>query len=269
MRKIGMSLAAMILQSEQDTLAVVDKMAEVGFTATFTAMLEMDKQLALAELLAKKGIQYESLHAPSPHINDMWLPGEDGDHKLAQLCQCTDHAHAAGADIVVVHLSSGEDAPPVTDIGRERFTKLVEHADRQGVRIAFENQRKVSNLAWAFETFPKDSNVGFCWDNGHEMVFAHGRQYMPLFGDRLIFTHIHDNYAVFQQDKHLLPFDGTFDWHRFARQLNESGYQGSLMLEVDYRKSPELYGNLTYLEYVERAAAAIKRLRRLTDGAAE
>lgn len=266
MRKIGMNLAAMVFSSEEETRAVVAQMADCGFSATFTGMMEMDKQLWLADLLSKHGIEYETLHAPSAGINNMWHPGEDGDNKLAQLCQCTDHAHAAGAGIVVVHLSSGEAAPPVTDIGRERFTRLVEHADKQGVRIAFENQRKVSNIAWAFETFPKDSNVGFCWDCGHETAFAHGRQYMPLFGDRLICTHIHDNFAVFQQDKHMLPFDGTFDYHRFARQIREYGYEGSLMLEVDYKKSPDLYGKLTYLEYVARAAESVKRLRYLVDG---
>jgi len=265
MRKIGMNLATMIVNSF-DMPAVIEKMAECGFNATFTAMFDMDKQMEIANLLAKHGIEYETLHAPSAGINNMWLPGEEGDQKLLQLCQCTEHAKAAGAGIVIVHLSSGEAAPPVTDIGRERFARLVEHADQQGVRIAFENQRKVSNIAWAFETFPKESNVGFCWDCGHETAFAHGRQYMPLFGDRLICTHIHDNYGVFQQDKHMLPFDGTFDYHRFARQIKEYGYVGSLMLEVDYKKSPELYGNLTYLEYVERAAQAIKRLRYLTDG---
>lgn len=266
MRKIGMNLATPIVNSENEMPAVIAKMAECGFNAIFSAMFEMDKQMEIANLLAKHGMEYETLHAPSAGINNMWHPGEDGDNKLEQLCRCAEHAHAAGAGIIVVHLSSGEAAPPVTDIGRERFTRLAEYADKHNVRVAFENQRKVSNIAWAFETFPKDSNVGFCWDCGHETAFAHGRQYMPLFGDRLICTHIHDNYGVFQQDKHMLPFDGTFDYHRFARQIREYGYTGSLMLEVDYKKSPELYGNLTYLEYVERAAAAIKRLRYLVDG---
>lgn len=269
MRKIGMSLAAMVLQDEKNTVDVVKKMADVGFTCTFTGMLELEKQVWVADLLSRHGIQYETLHAPGAHINDIWLPGEDGEAKLDELKKCAEHAHHAGAGIIVVHLSSGENAPPVTDIGRERFTRLVEHADKLGVSIAFENQRKVSNIAWAFETFPKESNVGFCWDCGHEMVFAHGRQYMPLFGDRLICTHLHDNYCMFQKDKHLLPFDGTVDFHRVARQIKESGFEGSLMLEIDYKKSPELYGALSYPEYVERASHAARRLRYMIDGSEE
>ena len=265
MRKIGMNLRGSILHSDEDCLQDIKTMAENGISVTFTGMVEMERQIQIANMLARHGIEYETLHAPSAGINTMWLPGEDGDNKLKQLCQCADHAKAAGAGIIVVHLSSGEGAPPVTDIGRERFARLAEHADKIGVRIAFENQRKLGNISWAFETFPKDSNVGFCWDCGHETAFAHGRQYMPLFGDRLICTHIHDNFGVFQQDKHMLPFDGMFNYHRFARQIRESGYLGSLMLEVDYKKSPELYGHLSYNEFIVRAAEAVKRLRRLVD----
>jgi len=265
MRKIGMNIRASLLRSDEDCARYMQAMAENGFTATFTGMVELPRQVEIANMLSRYGIEYETLHAPSAGINNMWLPGEEGDAKLAQLCQCIDHAKAAGAGIVIVHLSSGENAPPVTDAGRERFARLVDHADLTGVRVAFENQRKLANIAWAFETFGEDRNVGFCWDCGHETAFAHGRQYMPLFGKRLICTHIHDNFGVFQQDKHMLPFDGTFDFDRFARQIRESGYQGSLMLEVDYNKSPDLYGELTHEGYIARAAAAVKKLRDMVD----
>lgn len=265
MRSIGINIRAATLKSREDTLRSIRAMADNGFTATFTGMLELSWQTELANLLAGHGITYETLHAPSAGINGMWLPGEEGDEKLRQLCRCADHARAAGAGIIVVHLSSGEDAPPVTDMGRTRFTQLVEYADKIGVRIAFENQRKLSNIAWAFETFTSNSNVGFCWDCGHETAFAHGRQYMPLFGSRLICTHIHDNFGVFQEDRHMLPFDAAFDFDRFARQIRESGYQGSLMLETGPGKAPELYGSLTEEAFIARAAVAVKRLRDMVD----
>jgi len=265
MRKIGMNLRGSLLLTPEECTRYIKAMADAGFSVTFSGMVEMNRQIEIANELHKHGMAYETLHAPSARINTMWLPGEEGDEKLKELCLCADHAKAAGADIIVVHLSSGEAAPPVTDAGRARFTSLVEYADKIGVRIAFENQRKLSNIAWAFETFPAESNVGFCWDCGHETAFAHGRQYMPLFGSRLICTHIHDNFGVFQQDKHMLPFDGTFDYGRFARQIRESGYQGSLMLEVDHKKSPDLYGELSMEEYIGRAADAVKRLRDMVD----
>ena len=87
---------------------------------------------------------------------------------------------------------------------------------------------------------------------------------MPLFGDRLICTHIHDNEGVFNEDKHMLPFDGTLDFERVARQIRESGYKGTLMLEVLAGASDHYegvsYQGVSPREYLRRAADAAKRL---------
>jgi sugar phosphate isomerase/epimerase len=163
------------------------------------------------------------------------------------------------------HLSSGMKPPSLTDIGRGRFIALVEHAAAKGVQIAFENQRKLANIAWTFEEFEDAPNVGFCWDTGHEACFSPGRQYMPLFGQRLICTHIHDNSGEFNRDEHLLPFDGKLDFERIARQIRESGFTGSLMLEAIAANS-HLYDDMTCEAYLERAAASVRKLRDMVDG---
>ena len=91
---------------------------------------------------------------------------------------------------------------------------------------------------------------------------------MPIFGKRLICTHIHDNHGVYNGDDHMLPFDACMDFEKVARQIRESGYEGSLMLEVG-PGAHEVYQNLTWEEFFERAAVAVKRLRDLVDGPAE
>lgn len=150
MRKLGISMPGAIAVSDQE---FIETMAAVGFNATFTGLWEKQRQLSVADLLAKNGIQYETIHAPFGHINDMWLDCEGGDVMLDELKQTIDHCIMVGADIAVVHLSAGDLAPTVTDLGRARFAKLVEYAQQKNVRIAFENQRKLANIAWAFETF--------------------------------------------------------------------------------------------------------------------
>ena len=87
---------------------------------------------------------------------------------------------------------------------------------------------------------------------------------MPLFANRLICTHIHDNSGVFNSDDHWLPFSGNVDYERVARQIKESGFQGTLMLEVFAK--PKFYGDWTTDAYFERAAEAAKRLRTMVDG---
>ena len=128
--------------------------------------------------------------------------------------------------------------------------------------IAFENQRKLANIAWAFEAFTTET-VKFCWDCGHEFCFTPGRHYMPLFGDRLICTHIHDNTAVFNDDSHFLPFDGACDFVYVADTLRNSDYTGSLMLEVG---NPSRYGELSPQEFLKKAWDAAVRLRTMVDG---
>ena len=247
--------------------AYIKTIAELGFTATFYMAKSAERMEQLSRLCAAENIRFDTLHAPFNHINDMWLEHDGGMQMLAELKDCVDQCLVVGAPIAVVHLSSGLNPPTITDIGRGRFEELVAYAQKKGVKIAFENQRKLFNLAWAFETFSPEDGVGFCWDCGHENCFTPGKQFMPLFSDRLICTHIHDNMGVFNEDKHMLPFDGSQDFDRVARQIRESGYRGVLMLEVMAGTSDHYegvnYQGISPMEYLQRAAAAVKRLEKM------
>lgn len=263
MRKIGVNIG---LKWDLDLTETIKKLKELGFDCIFTGVPALKLIPKIKADLEANGLEWETMHAPFGHMNDMWLEGEAGEIMLRELLNCVDCCVLGGVKIAVVHLSSGDNAPPVTDIGRRRFTELVEYAATKGVTIAFENQRKLSNLAWAMETFSAETNVAFCWDCGHESCFTPGREYMPIFGKRLICTHIHDNHGIYNGDDHMLPFDASMDFEKVARHLRESGYTGSLMLEVG-RGAHELYRDLTWDEFFERAAAAVKRLRDMVDGA--
>ncbi len=63
---------------------------------------------------------------------------------------------------------------------------------------------------------------------------------------------------------HLVPFDGSLDFDRIARQIRESGYSGSLLLELLPEKTPA-YQPMNPIEYFEHAAHAAKRLRDMVD----
>lgn len=264
MRKIGINLG---LKKGIEVRDYAKKLKELGFHTVFSGVPAIKQIAEIKAALAENGLEWETLHAPFGHINDMWLEGEAGDIMLRELMNCVDSCVLAGAPIAVVHLSAGDRAPSITDIGRRRFTELVEYAATKNITIAFENQRKLANLAWAMEAFPEGTNVAFCWDCGHESCFTPGREYMPLFGKRLICTHIHDNHGIYNGDDHLIPFDGAMDYERFAEHIRRSGYEGSLMLEVG--SGNEIYADMSWEEYLERAAAAVKRLRDMVDGEAE
>lgn len=256
MRKIGINLLALPGMTDADYLRAA---AELGFEAIFTGMMEESKQLECADLMARNGLEYETIHAPFHGINSIWLEGSDGETMLAKLTGCVGRCAQVGAGIAVVHLSSGNTPPSITDIGRVRFARLVEYAAQKNVKLAFENQRKLANLAWAMESF--GDTVGFCWDCGHESCFTPGREYMPLFGDRLICTHIHDNEGIFDKDDHWIPFDGNINFERFAQHISKANYTGSLMLELAYNRPR--YADMSAETYLRCAVEAAKRLAQM------
>ena len=262
MRKCGINFKAHHGMGDEDYIKC---MKEVGFDATFTGMIELERHLQVNEWFAKHGISHDFIHSHFGHINDMWLDCEEGEQMMRDLLESVDRCALLNVPVCVVHLSSGENPPSITDIGRRRYTELVEYAAKKNVKIAFENLRKLANVAWTMETFSDCENVGFCWDTGHELCYTPNVEFMALFGSRLMCTHIHGNRGIPRADDHLLPFDGALNWDRFAEHIRNSGYTGTLMLEVTSRKVPEIYGSMTAEEYLLRAATAAKRLRDMVD----
>ncbi len=261
MREIGINL-----QIKPGVCAIdfIKRAAQFGFNTLFTDTPSERDLHIIANALAANGMRYETIHAPFGHINDIWLAGEGGDAMLAEMMVAVDRCREGGVPILVVHLSSGNNPPPISQVGLVRYTRLLEYAAEKGVKIAFENQRKPDRLAWGFEHFGRMSNVGFCFDCGHENCFTPGVQFLPLYGDRLLCTHIHDNDCVQDHDLHTLPFDGRSDFGRITRQLRECDYKGPLTLEIHTQNSDK-YNFMTLQAFLEKAAMSVKRLRSMLD----
>lgn len=261
MRKIGISCRGFTDLTQEEYVRWI---AKVGFDCTFDSYRESEQeQRRNLQLFRQYGLSCESLHAPYDHINDMWTEGTAGDKMLERLKDAVYRCTWMEAPVLVVHLASGIQAPHLNDVGMNRFEKLIAFAQENNVRIAAENQRKLANLAWILERFGEDDGVGFCWDCGHEFCFTNGRHYMPLFGDRVIALHLHDNHGIFNRDEHLLPFDGAIDFSHVADEIRRSGYQGSIMLEVNRGAH---YSDISAEAYFTRAAEAARKLRAMVDG---
>jgi len=259
MRKIGINLHAYKNLTDEENISYT---ASSGFDTVFCKFYDKERQASLAKLLEKHALECESIHAPYRDINSIWLDNATGDDMLDKLKTCVDHCQIVGAKIAVVHLSGGNNPPPITDIGRDRFARLVDHASSKSIKIAFENQRKLANIAWALEAFTPDT-AGFCWDCGHEFCCTPGRHYMPIFGDRLICTHIHDNSCIYNDDAHLIPFDCKIDFGYVTDRLKEYSYNGTLMLEIGNEAH---YKNISPTDFYEKAVCAAKKLRAMVDG---
>ena len=123
-------------------------MKENGFTKTFDMS---DSPLVNDEtvgILKEAGITFATLHAPFSKINSMWQVGKDGDKMLLSIADGVDKCAKYNIPVLVVHLSSKFPPPRISDIGNERYQKLMDYAACKGVTIAYENQRTLSNLSY-------------------------------------------------------------------------------------------------------------------------
>ena len=262
MRNIGINISKSI---SYGTESYIDCVADTGFNCVFTVGNDEDFISYVSKKCLSLNLCFETIHAPFDKINLLW--DEEGGKEIVSVMQKSiDLAYDNGVGIVISHLSSKENCPPVTDAGLRHFDTIANYAAKKNIVIAVENQRKLGNIATILELYGKDSNVQFCWDVGHEKCFAHGREYMPLFGDRCITTHIHDNNMIYNCDEHLIPYDGQIDYRRTAELLNQYNYKGTLMLELDLPNDrTDKYKNLSLEQFVQKAYAAVNRLRIISE----
>lgn len=207
--------------------------------------------------LKNNNITVDNFHAPFKGLNRIWSEDKDGAEALKSYLDSVDICVKYDVPVLVVHVSNGRPMPPISKRGIERFAKFMSYADSRGVIVAVENHRYVENVKYIMEKFP---GVSFCWDTSHAHGFTPGISYMPMWGDRLVATHISDNDSVCDKDMHMLPFDGIIDFNSVANDLVKYRYNGTLMLEV----KPDnhiLYAGMTVEEYYARAAESVNTLK--------
>ena len=144
------------------------------------------------------------------------------------------------------------------------FYDLVEYAENNGMRVAFENTFQESHLTAKphFSSLPDDlfnlvekyntKSVGICWDTGHAKLQYgdYDMEVLKFCKDKLICTHVHDNY--YNQDLHGFPFTGIIDWKALMATLKEIDYQGDFSFELGYNRLPNALA-LDFLKLVYRS----------------
>lgn len=241
---------------------VIEAFLENGIGRTFVNIEHPELEKAM-EALAKANIVVDNFHAPFKGLNVIWEPGEAGEGMLAKLMAGVDICVKYGVKVMVAHVSNGSPMPPISPVGLERYDKLMTYAKEKGVTIAYESHRFLENVAYFMERYPE---AGFCLDTSHEDAFTPGVRYMPMWGSRLVATHLSDNEYVCDDDMHMLPFDGHIDWEKTARELAESGREVTLMLEIK-PDNHEKYRDVSIKDYYAAAAKSIKRFAKMVEKA--
>ena len=252
------------LSSHWPYAEVIRAFLENGIYRTFVCVEHPAFDGAMAALTAE-GITVDNLHAPFKGQNAIWEPGEAGENMLSRLMGGVDACVKYGVELMVAHASNGRPMPPLSPIGLERFDRLMAHAKEKGVTIAFESHRYVENVRYLLERYPE---CGFCLDTSHEDAFTPGIRYMPMWGHRLVATHLSDNESSCDRDMHMLPFDGHIDFEQTAREIAACGREVTLMLEVK-PDNHEMYRDISPKDYYAAAAGRIRRFAAMVEQAAK
>lgn len=264
-REFGINADCLKDLSELEALEPIKK---AGFKSVFICAYQNDAVAAIKKKADEIGLVVEFIHAPFKGINNMWIPGVNYLEIFSQMVESLDSAANNGIEAVVIHVSSGWQAPPVNDLGFLRFDELVRYAEKKGVKLVFENLRMTGNLACLVDRYEKLSHVMFCYDCGHEHCYTKTVRWMDIFTTRVFCTHVHDNPGRSFEDRvndfdwHMLPFDGTCDYARMMRELDSYGYSGRITLEVTQCK-PE-YEKWTAEEFLAECYQRIGRLSKMT-----
>ena len=219
--------------------------ARAGFDACFTGWSDGTDVAARAAFIRENGLIYQSIHAPFNKSDALWEEGEAGDAFADLLVRCLHDCAENEIPIMVVHPIIGMDKHTPTPKGIERFARVVGEAEKTAVKVAFENVEGIEYLRAVIKELGGSPAVGYCWDTGHEMCYNFSSDVPALFGDKLVATHLNDNFGMADRnvvtwldDSHMMPYDGIADWQGIAKRLVRAGYEGILTFELTSRSKP-------------------------------
>ena len=254
----------------------IKAIAKAGFDSIFTGWQPGSYLKEMAAIIKENGLIFQSVHAPFRRIELIWDEGEGGDAVVSELIECLNDCASVGVKLMICHIWKGfGDEDHRSELGVERFKKLLDHAQSVGVTIAFENTEGEEYLELLKERLWDHPAAGFCIDTGHEMCYNYSRDMITKYGQngKLVATHINDNLAItgekitWHDDAHLVPFDGVADWKGVADRLNAVGYDGILTSELTIHNKPERDCNSIYhkLSIDEYFALVYERLSKIAE----
>lgn len=243
--------------SEQFKLPVAEQIKlfhDIGFDAFFTGWNYGANVGEWKKYADSLGIEYQSIHAPFSNSAKMWEDESKAASAVKELIDCLHCCSENKVPIMIAHTFIGFENHTPTESGIINFGKVINEAERLGVKIAFENTEGEEYLAALMEKFSDNDAVGFCWDTGHEMCYNHSQDMLKMYGKKLICTHLNDNLGIrdysgkitYIDDLHLLPFDGIADWANIAARLDREKYNGILTFELNIKSKPGRHENDVY-----------------------
>ena len=255
-----------------DSIDQIRIIKSVGFDAFFTGWMP-ERTEEIANEAARLGLFQQSIHSPFSgdyKVRYLWEGGEAGEFVTNALIDCVKDCARFDIPVMVIHPFIGFKDHTPTEVGLDNYARVIEAANKAGVKLCFENVEGEEYLAAIMERFWNEPSLGFCLDTGHEMCYNRHKDMLSLYGEKLCHTHLNDNLGVrgeeitFLDDLHLMPTDGIADWSNIMSRIRKTGYDGILMSELTYTNRPgkngveHKYAEMSMEDFVATAYQKIK-----------
>lgn len=270
---LGVTENQFLIKTEEQ----IELFKKVGFDGFFSHDESADKIKSWKKLADSLGMIYQTIHGPTSPVKHLWFEGSETKGAVQHFKNCVNLCADNNIPILVMHAFWGFDKPD-NDRGLLNFESIVRYAEDKGIKIAFENTEGEEYLAKVLKEFSESTNVGFCWDSGHEMCYNKGVDMLGLYGDRLLCTHLNDNLGISDfdgkiattDDLHLLPFDGIADWKYNVGRLEKCNFDGIYTFEMNRKSHIGRHDNDKYLkmpieEYITEVYARACRIAALRE----
>ena len=150
-----------------------------GFDSVLVSLsgsFDNEKQI---DIINSVGLNIDNCHSPWNNINHLWLDTEKGAGVYEMLRNNLIECGKFGIPRAVWHVSSGNNYPPISQLGMDRVARLIEVAENANVDICLENQRffHFIDYIYAHLDCPR---LKFCYDSGHEACFSQTKPFIAV-----------------------------------------------------------------------------------------
>lgn len=237
---------------------VIGLLKQAGFSSV-SPLWSPDLDLAVIDSAVRKnGMTIQSIHAPHKGVPLLWQPDSpDAAAVQENMLRSLDDCAKYHVPVLVAHGWQGLDYRfPDTPLDFRFLDRMVEHAKKFGVSIAFENLEGEEYLAALMARYEGLPHIGYCFDSGHDNCYPHKTDFLKAYGDRLIMTHLNDNFGLRDpagvpsgnDDLHFLPYDGKIDWNIALGRLASCRKQKTLNFEIKLRSHSTVPADRPYTQ---------------------
>ncbi len=196
-----------------------------------------------AERLTALGIGAYSFHAPfADHIDITSLDLPQRAASVREVLAAAEAAALLGSRYFVIHPGPEHQAHPSGDDRQHRLENVARSLDeiagqcqRLGMTCVLENKLphllfgNTADMPWILGAMTV-TEVGVCLDTGHAQLGGELDTATHKLSRHLRMIHASDNRGHY--DDHLPPGQGAIDWPRILGLLRDSGFRGSLIMEI-------------------------------------